>query len=151
MASGDVHEASSIALHLWIVSQRSSQFADDSGDVCIGGLNQAIVSPLAVATCGDESGAAEVSEVPRNLGLIGLKDLDAGADAEFLVPQQMNQPQTSVVGQCLENEFESVAHLKADYDLWSEVVSSRGGAAAPRKLQIPCLRRAAAPPRENFH
>ncbi|HEU4930717.1 MAG TPA: hypothetical protein VFT48_01495 [Pyrinomonadaceae bacterium] len=68
----------------------------------IGWLSQAIVSPLAVAACGDEPGAAEIREVPRNLWLIGPENFNAGADTQFIVAQQMYETQASVVGQCSE-------------------------------------------------
>lgn len=102
MLERDTLEACFVELHLRIISEGRAQFADDSGDVCIGGLSESIVGPLAVATRRDESGATKISEVARDFWLVGLEDFNARADAEFIVTEQMNQPQPCVVGQCLE-------------------------------------------------
>src|SRR5215475_4279629 len=72
----DTFELGFVTLHLRIVRETSAQFADDSGDVCVGWLRKAIVGPFAVATGGDESGAAKVSEVTRDFWLIGFQNLD---------------------------------------------------------------------------
>jgi len=130
--SRDALESSFVVLHLWIVCERCPQLAEDPGEVCIGGLNEAIVGPLAVATCGDEASAAKIREVPRNLWLIRLEDFNARADTELIVAQEMNKAQSRVIGQCFEQNFEPVAHLKADYDQTSGVVSSR-----PAREKIP--------------
>jgi hypothetical protein len=91
------------------------------------------VSPFAVAARCDEPGAAKIGQVPRNLWLIIPENLNARTDAQFLIAQQVNQPQACVVCQGFEQDFEVVVHLKPDYDLKCEVVSSRNGATAKPK------------------
>lgn len=100
MLSRDAFESSSVVLHLRIVCQGRTQFAEDSGGMCVGRLNEAIVGPLTVAPRGDETGAAKVRKMPRNLGLIGLEYFNARAHTEFIVAQQVDEPQSGVVGQC---------------------------------------------------
>ena len=99
-------EARFVILHLWLVCESCAQLAEDSGEVCIGRLSEAIVSPLAIAARGDEAGAAEVRKVPRDLWLIGPENFDTRADAQFIVAQQMNEPQAGVVSKCSEDQFQ---------------------------------------------
>ena len=59
----------------------TADFVDYFRGVRIGGLDESIISPLSITSRGDEAGASQVREVPRNLRLIRLKNLHAGADA----------------------------------------------------------------------
>lgn len=102
-----------VALHLRIVFEFCTEFGEDSGDVCVGGLSQAIVSPFAIAACGDESGAAQIGEVSRDLGLVGSQDFHARADAEFVVAEQVYEPQARWIGECLEQDVETVVHSES--------------------------------------
>ena len=77
MHRGGVLEPGFVTLHLRILRQPRAQFGEDPGDVCVGWLCEAIVGPLAVAARGDESGAAKVGKVTRDLWLIGLQNFDA--------------------------------------------------------------------------
>ena len=88
-----------VTLHLRIVCQSRAQFAEDSGDVGVGWLSETIVSPFAIATRGDESGAAEIRKVPRNFWLISPENFNARTDAQLIVAQQVNEPQASVISQ----------------------------------------------------
>ena len=66
--------------------------------------------PLSIAACGDEAGAAEIRKVPRNFWLISPENFNTRADTQFIVTQQVNEPQASVVGQGFEEYFETVLH-----------------------------------------
>ena len=92
-----------VTLHLRIVGELRAQFGEDSGDVCVGWLSQAIVRPLAVAPRGDESGAAKICKVSRNLWLIGPQNFNARTDTQFIIAQQMDEPQASLVSECFED------------------------------------------------
>ncbi|HET6972938.1 MAG TPA: hypothetical protein VFH96_02880 [Pyrinomonadaceae bacterium] len=110
MQRRDVVEACFVTLHLWFIRQPRAQFAEDSGNVCVGWLREAIVGPFAIATSGDESGAAQVGEMTRNLWLISLQNLDTGANAQLIIAQKMNQPQPSVVREGFEECFQISMH-----------------------------------------
>jgi hypothetical protein len=107
----DTFEPRFVALHLRLVRESRAQLAEDSGEVCVGRLGEAIVCPLAVAARGDESGATKVGKVTRNLWLIGPQHLDARTDTQFIVTQQMNQPQPGAVCEGFEECFEISLHL----------------------------------------
>jgi hypothetical protein len=86
------------------------------------------VGPLAVATCGDESSAAEIREMPRNLWLIGLENLNTRADAEFIIAQQIDEPQSGVIRQSFEQGFEAAMHsnlITIGRELWFECFSEK--------------------------
>jgi hypothetical protein len=85
--------------------------------VWIGRFDEPVVGPSSIAARSDESGATQVREVPRNLRLICLENLDAIADASFLVTEKLDETQTGAVGQGFEKRFEISAHSVADYDL----------------------------------
>lgn len=106
----DTFEPRFVALHLRLVRESRAQLAEDSGEVCVGRLGEAIVCPLAVAARGDESGATKVGKVTRNLWLIGPQNLDARTNTQFIVTQQMNQPQPGAVCEGLEQNFETITH-----------------------------------------
>jgi hypothetical protein len=91
----------------------------------IGRLDESIVSPLSIATRSHESGATEVCEVPRNLRLIRFENLDAIADAQLLVTEQMNKAQAGAVSQGFEKYFETVVHSLFDYDFGVSCVRRR--------------------------
>ena len=93
-------------MHLRIVCEARAQLAEDSGDVCVGWLRQAVVSPFAIAARGDESGAAQIRKVSRNLRLVRSENFNARTDAELIVTQEVNEPQAGVVGQCFEDQFQ---------------------------------------------
>lgn len=76
----------------------------------IGRFDEPVVSPLAIAARSDESGATQVCEVPRNLRLIRLENLDAIADAELFVTEELDESQTSAISQGFEKCFEVSAH-----------------------------------------
>ena len=51
------------------------------------------------AQAGDDSGAAQVGKVPRNLRLALPKDLHEVADADFLAVHQVQQPEPGAIGE----------------------------------------------------
>ena len=77
----------------------------------IGGFDESIVSPLAVASRRHESRATQVREVPRNLWLIRLQHFDAGTDTEFIIAEQLDEAQSSAVREGFEKCFQVGTHL----------------------------------------
>jgi len=90
-------------LHLRIVCEPRAQFGEDLGDVCVGWLSETVVSPLAVAACRDESGAAEIGKVSRNFWLIGPQNFNARADAQLIVTEQVDETETRWVSERFED------------------------------------------------
>jgi 2-polyprenyl-3-methyl-5-hydroxy-6-metoxy-1,4-benzoquinol methylase len=65
----------------------------------------AIVHPSAFAPRGDDSIAAKVSEVPGDLRLGTAKNLHEVADTNLLLAHKVQEPETGVVTECLEEPF----------------------------------------------
>jgi hypothetical protein len=63
--------------------------------------------------------------MPRDLRLIRLENLDAIADAEFLVTEQVNESQPRAVSQGFEKCFQVATHSVTDYDLDGSCVRLR--------------------------
>ena len=63
------------------------------------------MAPPSIAARGDETGAAEIREVTRNLWLIYLESFDTRTDAYFFVADQVNQTQSGLVREGFEKGF----------------------------------------------
>lgn len=58
--------------------------------------------PLAVSAGLNDSGMAEIRQMPRYLRLALFEDFNKVADAQFLVPHQVEQAEPRLVSQSLE-------------------------------------------------
>lgn len=61
--------------------------------------------------------------MPRHLRLVRLENLDAIADTQLLVTEQLNESQPGAVTQGLEECFEVATHRIPDYDFPGTAVS----------------------------
>jgi hypothetical protein len=59
------------------------------------------MNPLSIASPGDQTGAAKICEVTRDLGLVHLQDLDTRAHAKFIVSKKPDQTQAGGIGEGL--------------------------------------------------
>ena len=119
-------ESGTIVFHRRIVRQPGPHLPKDVGRVRVWRLNQAIVNPLAVAPRGNHARTAQISKMPGNLRLINLQNFDEEAHANFVVSNEIYQPQTSVIRECLEQEFETiflVAHAVLIYRFGGLVIT----------------------------
>jgi len=64
-----------------------------------------VVHPLAFASGRDDSRTAKVGQVPGNLWLSLTENLNEVADANLLVPHQVQKTKPSAISQCLEEAF----------------------------------------------
>ena len=101
-SAADAGKADAIALHLAIRLQPGAYIIKEAGCVSIGRLDDSVMHPLPVASRGDDSGAAEVTEMPRYLRLAGAEDSDEEAHADLISAHQVNQPQPCSISQSLE-------------------------------------------------
>lgn len=51
--------------------------------------------PDSFSSCGDNSGSTQVSEMAANFRLIRFEYLDKETDADFLISDEIDDPQTS--------------------------------------------------------
>ena len=99
-------EALAVAAHLGIVAEGGPNLVQDARGVRIGRNHDAVVHPQALAAGGDNAGAAQISEVAGNFGLIGLQDFDEIADAEFGVAHEVQEAKAGAIGQRAKQGFE---------------------------------------------
>jgi len=66
-----------------VFSQRIPHLMKDPRGVSVRRISQPIVHPLSFAPGGDEAGAPQISEVPRDLRLTGFQNGNKKADADF--------------------------------------------------------------------
>jgi hypothetical protein len=71
-------------------------------------LNQSIVYPLAFATRGNHPGAPQVGKMSRDLRLIDLQNLHKETHANLVVSDEIYQPQTSVIRECLKQKCDAI-------------------------------------------
>ena len=65
-----------------------------------------IVHPLSLAASSHNSGAPQVGQMPRYLGLRLIQNLDEVTDADFLVAHQVEETQPCIVSQGLEEALD---------------------------------------------
>ena len=62
-------------------------------------MHDAIVHPFAFTASGDDASSAQVGQMPRDLRLTLLENLDEEADADFAPMHEVEQPQPGRVGE----------------------------------------------------
>lgn len=65
-----------------------------------------VMHPLAFAASCHDPGFAEISEVPGNLRLRLIEDLDEVADANLLLSHKVQQPEAGCIAECLKETFQ---------------------------------------------
>ena len=77
----------------------------------VGRLDQTIVNPFAFAPRRHHTGAPKVCKMTGNLWLIYLQDFDKEANTNLIVPDQIDQPKTCLVGERLEQKCKVVGFV----------------------------------------
>ena len=67
----------------------------------VGRHHDAVVHPLAITPSGHNAGVPQIRQVPGNLRLGLIQDLDEIANADFLVSHEVQKPQAGIVAKCL--------------------------------------------------
>jgi len=101
-------KSGAIVFHRWIIWQTSSHFAKDVGCVGIWRLNQAVVNPLAITARGNYTRAAQIGKMPRDFRLIYLQNFHEKTHANLVVSDEIDQPQTRVIGKRFEEKCDVV-------------------------------------------
>lgn len=65
-----------------------------------------VVHPLSIPSRRNDSGAAQICKVTRDLRLRLIQNLDEVADANFLIAHQVEQPEASIVAECLKEPLD---------------------------------------------
>jgi len=97
-AAGPV-EHGQVRPHLRIVPEAVKRFAENSGGCWAPGILNAVVHPLAFPPRRHQSGFAEVGEVAGDFRLRLLKNLDEVTDTDLAIAHEVEQSETSGVGE----------------------------------------------------
>lgn len=97
-----------IAFHRRIVCQPGADFTEDVGSMSIRRFNKSVVNPFAVPASRNNARTPEVGKMPRDFWLIQLQHFHEEADANFILPNQVNQSQTRSIRERLEEKSDAV-------------------------------------------
>ena len=100
-----LNEASAIALQLTIIGEPVTNIAKYLGGVPVGGLDHFIVHPLAITSGFDNSGPAQIRQMPRDFRLIRFEDFNEIAHADFVASHEIQQAETGSIGQRPKKQF----------------------------------------------
>ena len=115
--AADLGEPRPILLHFAINGEIVAHILENVGSVLIHRLDHAIVHPLSLPSGRHNSRPAQVSEMPRDLGLRHLQDFDEETHADLVIPHQIEYPQAIAVGKRDEEFFEIESSDNSTHDL----------------------------------
>jgi len=95
-----------VGLHGGVGEHPVEGLLEDLGGSDVGGHDDAVVHPRALAAGGDDAGAAEVGEVAGDFGLVLIEDVDEVADADFLIADEVEEAEAGGVAECLVEAFD---------------------------------------------
>jgi hypothetical protein len=88
-----------VGLHFAICAEGAQSSFENGESAGMRGSLDPVVHPLPFPARGDDSGAAQVGEMARDLWLALAQNLDEIADADFATIHEIEQAQTSAIGQ----------------------------------------------------
>jgi hypothetical protein len=88
-----------VAPHFAVIAEPSQSVLQNSRRVRIRRFNNAVVHPGALPPRSNNSGPAQIRQMPADLWLISLEDLYEETNAYFILTHEMKQSQSSSVGQ----------------------------------------------------
>ncbi len=100
------HEPGAIALHLGVGGHPLPEVAHDLGRDRIRRLRDAIMDPLAVSSRRDDARPSKVRQMARNLRLALAERFDEKADADLVVADHVQEPQSRSVAKRLKEAFD---------------------------------------------
>jgi hypothetical protein len=74
----------------------------------IGRLDDAVMNPFALASSGDYACLSQISQVPRNLWLVGVKSFNEETDTYLVLAYQIEQAQPGAIGKRFKEQFHAV-------------------------------------------
>src|SRR6266568_843354 len=99
-------QTGAVELHRFFFFQCSEGLAQDLCRACMGRHGDAIVHPFALAARGYDACTAEIGEVARDFWLRAGQDFNEIAHTYLLIAHEVEQAETGLVAQGLEEAFE---------------------------------------------
>lgn len=103
--AADLHESFPIALHFVIVGDPRQRVLQNPSGILIRRFNNSVVHPRSLPSCADDPCSTQVSQVPANLWLVCLEDLDKEANAYFVTAHEIQKAQPSTICQGAEKSL----------------------------------------------
>lgn len=110
-------EAGEIRLHGFLGAEDGEGCAQDPAGAGVGGHDDAVVHPFALAAGGDDAGAAEVGQMAGDFGLALAEDRDEIADADFPAVDEVQEAEAGAIGERGKEPGEAIV-------LWGTIHSS---------------------------
>lgn len=101
-----LRQSHQIGLHCLLVFESSESLAKDLSSAGVGRNGNPVMHPLAVPASGDDAGAPQIGEMAGDLRLRTTQDFDEVADADLLISHEVQDPETGLVPQGLEEAFQ---------------------------------------------
>jgi len=92
-------EPTEVRLHPLVMSKRCQCLAENLDRAGVAGNDNSVVHPLSLAPRGNHTGAPQICQVTRNLGLALPENLDEVANAHFPAIHQVQQPEPGAIGE----------------------------------------------------
>ena len=99
-------QAQPVALQNRIACQPHSHCGEYPGRMLVVRQHYSVVHPLALTSRGHHSGTTQVSQMARDLWLIGFQNFHQKADTDLVFAHQTEQAQTSAIGERPEEDFD---------------------------------------------
>ena len=96
-----LRQPSSISLHCALFAKPSKRLLKNPGGTDIGRHHHPIVHPFALAASCNDTGATQICQMPRYLGLWLTQNLNEITDADLLISHEIQQPKPRDVAESL--------------------------------------------------
>ena len=102
-----LRQARPISLHGSLFAEPRKSLMKDLCGSWVRRHHYPIVHPLPFPASSDNSGTAQVGQMPGYLGLRLTKNLDKIADADFLISHEIQEPQPCIVAESLKEALQA--------------------------------------------
>ncbi len=96
-----LRQPSLVSLHYALFAKPRKRLLKNPGRTCIRRHHHPIVHPFALAASCNDTGATQVGQMPRYLGLRLSQDLNEIADADLLISHEVQEPKPRGVAKSL--------------------------------------------------
>lgn len=105
-----LNQAAAIRPHLRIIRERRSYGGQYAGGLRVHRRREPVVHPLALTPGSNDSSPPQVSQMAGDFGLAHPQGLDQKADANFVVADQVKEPEPRTVGNRPKKQLHPEAH-----------------------------------------
>ena len=112
-------EFGNVGLHCFLFAKSLERLFEDLGCPGMRRHDNAVMHPLALASCPNNARVSQICQMPRDFGLRGIQDLYEIADADFTISHKVQQTQPRRISQCLEESRQVELSLCGHADIFA--------------------------------